>query len=203
MKKTPVKKQPLVSKYKLATLVLFIIVVVPYLLEILIFRNKIHSELTNGEWGGFFGSYLGGIISGIGTLIAVWFTTKETRAIQDKTQDNIENDRKIQRKNQRKAFTDEIAQIVSEYIMDISGYYYANRHIGEEEYKRSLAVKNYYLLKIKLNGIDISSGLTGQLEIIHNHHSHGIVQIDEFNEIIENLMDEVALFIKNYVDYEQ
>ncbi|RED83284.1 hypothetical protein [Cohnella phaseoli] len=190
------------KKYTAILIVAFMVVVLlPIILEFFIFRNKIYSSLSNGEWGGFLGSYLGGIISGIGTILAVWVTTKETRAIQNKTQDNIENDRRFQRQSQRRAFTDDIARIVSEYIADISGYYYASRH-KKDDYIRSLSVKNYYLLKIKLAGIERASDLISELELIHNHHSHGVVETEEFNNVIENLMKNLSHFTSEFIENE-
>lgn len=202
MKNIPKKNSTNIKKYTVILIVAFVVVVLlPFILEFFIFRNKIYSSLSNGEWGGFLGSYLGGIISGIGTILAVWVTTKETRAIQNKTQDNIESDRRFQRQNQRRAFTDDIARIVSEYIADISGYYYASRH-KEDDYIRSLSVKNYYLLKIKLAGIERASDLISELELIHNHHSHGVVETDEFNNVIENLMKKLSHFTREFIEIE-
>ena len=70
-----------------------VIILIPFLLEVVIFRNEAYSALTNGEWGGFLGSYIGGALGGIGTLLAVYITTKETRKIQKSTLQQIETDR--------------------------------------------------------------------------------------------------------------
>ena len=73
------------SKKKI-TMIIFIsvlvIIALPFVLEIAIFRNDVYSVLSNGEWGGFLGSYIGGALGGVGTLLAVYITTKETRKIQ-------------------------------------------------------------------------------------------------------------------------
>lgn len=181
---------------------LLVVTVLPFILELLIFRNKFYSVLTNGEWGGFLGSYLGGIISGLGTIVAVWVTTKETRAIQKNTQDNIESDREIRRRDYRRAFTGEVEKIISEYITDISGYYYANRH-KKEDYERKLSVKNYYLLKIKLNEIDEAVELIEQLELIHNNYSYGEIPPNQFNKAIDDIMKNLSQFIKNFIGQEE
>ena len=62
--------------------VVAVIIIIPLVLEHAVFRNHIYSILTNGEWASFLGSYLGGVIGGLGTLLALYFTTKETRRIQ-------------------------------------------------------------------------------------------------------------------------
>ncbi|WP_289135906.1 hypothetical protein [uncultured Brevibacillus sp.] len=49
-------------------------------------------------------------------------------AIQQQAQTNFENDKSAQLENQRKLFIADIALIVSEYITDISHYYFASRH---------------------------------------------------------------------------
>lgn len=71
-------------------------------------------------WIGFYGSFFGGIIGGTGTLLAVYFTTKETRSIQRRSENILDM-------SEKRRFSDEVAKIVAEYITDISAYYYSNR----------------------------------------------------------------------------
>lgn len=230
-------------------IVLFCSIIVPLLLEILVFRNKVPSALTNGEWGGFLGSYLGGIISGVGTLIAVYITTMETRKIQKQAQKNFDNDKRAQLENQRKMFTDDISVIVSEYITDITRYFHANRSslvIEDEKYnlnreieqkdkeikknphsiqilkneketllykrdlkekegegkshKRTIALQKYYLLKIKLDGIDLSSELMHQLNDIHNIHAHKNISVKDFENETDKLIEILTVFSKKYIE---
>lgn len=101
-----------------------VIILIPFLLEVVIFRNEAYSALTNGEWGGFLGSYIGGALGGIGTLLAVYITTKETRKIQKSTLQQIETDRELNARNERKQFTNEIAENIAKYISEISAYFY-------------------------------------------------------------------------------
>lgn len=101
--------------------------VIPFLLEFLVFRNDISSVLSNAEWAGFFGSFIGGILGGTGTLLAVYFTTKETRNIQKNMSEQIEGDRALISRRERKRFADEVAEIISKYIADISLYVYGCR----------------------------------------------------------------------------
>ena len=105
-------------------LVILVIIVVPMLLELLIFRNHVPSELTNGEWGSFLGSYIGGVFGGIGTLIAVYITTTETRKIQKNTLEQMNVDREKLEKKERKEFAEGIAGSVARYLAEINKYYY-------------------------------------------------------------------------------
>ena len=117
-------------KKKIAIIVFIsvcIVFILPFALEIFIFRNNVYSVLCNGEWGGFLGSYIGGALGGIGTLLAVYITTKETRKIQQENSVQIEDERKRNKKTERKQFADEIAKYIAIYITDISKYFYACR----------------------------------------------------------------------------
>ena len=78
-----------------------IVLMLPFALEIFIFRNNVYSVLSNGEWGGFLGSYIGGALGGIGTLLAVYITTKETRKTQQENSAQIESERKRNEKTER------------------------------------------------------------------------------------------------------
>lgn len=75
-------------KIVLIVIVLFVILFlgIPLVLEMVVFGYKHPSYITNGEWVGFLGSYLGGIIGGGTTLLAIYFTTKETRRIERENQ---------------------------------------------------------------------------------------------------------------------
>lgn len=63
-----------------------IAIVLPIILEVLIFKNSIPSTLTNGEWSSFLGSYIGGIFGGMATLIAVLLSINMNTKIQYKIQ---------------------------------------------------------------------------------------------------------------------
>lgn len=122
------------SKKKIAIIIFIsisIIVVLPFALEIIIFRNDIYSVLGNAEWSSFLGSYIGGALGGIGTLLAVYITTKETRKIQQENSMQIEDERRRNEKKERKQFTDEIAKDVATYITDISKYFYASHALKQ------------------------------------------------------------------------
>lgn len=113
------------SKVKIWLIVIAFIVLtftIPLFLEYVIYRNDIYSVMPNSDWSGFFGSFLGGILGGIGTLLAVYITTYETRKIQEETQE-------LSLKVARKGFTDKVAEVVSEYITDISDFAYSAREM--------------------------------------------------------------------------
>ena len=78
-------------KYKKYIMYLFVcllfIVLIPILLEFIIFRNNFYSPVSNEGWASFFGSFFGGIIGGIMTLLGVILTI-------DFTQKNIQREKK-------------------------------------------------------------------------------------------------------------
>jgi gas vesicle protein len=169
------------SKKKIA-LIIFIsiifIAVLPFALELIIFRNDIYSVLSNGEWGGFLGSYIGGALGGIGTLLAVYITTKETRKIQQENSSQIEDEKIRNEKKERKQFADTIAEDIAMYITDISKYFYACRaleqlHNKENELNNELhnvdykiGAKHTALKKINIvNGGDTDECLFVQNEL--------------------------------------
>ncbi len=119
----------------------FIVMILPYALEVFIFRNNVYSVLSNGEWGGFLGSYIGGALGGIGTLLAVFITTKETRKIQRENSAQIENEKRRNEKKERKKFVDEIAKDIATYITDISNYFYACRVLERLHYEEQMLNK--------------------------------------------------------------
>lgn len=111
---------------------------------------------------------MGGIIGGIGTLIAVIFTTHETRKIQNESNDKREKDKldveyirrsdiERDKKKERKAFTDSIVDSVGIYMTHIYVYFY-NSWIIESNSEQ--LVNNLYELKkvreeiIRLDGIN-------------------------------------------------
>ncbi|WXR60283.1 hypothetical protein WG909_08130 [Peptostreptococcaceae bacterium AGR-M142] len=83
-KKTNTNKNKLVSE---CTKNLFIIIliltgmsfIIPFFLEIFVYRNQYNSTLNNAELASFLGSFLGGIIGGGMTLITMIYSIKETR----------------------------------------------------------------------------------------------------------------------------
>lgn len=101
--------------------------VTPFILEWVVFRSNIYSAIDNGDWASFLGSFLGGIVGGIGTLIAVYFTTNQTRKIQEKNEEKLNDEIKLRQRKERKEFADEIAILVSKYIADVKRH---NKNLG-------------------------------------------------------------------------
>ncbi len=134
------------SKKKI-TMIIFIsvlvIIALPFVLEIAIFRNDVYSVLSNGEWGGFLGSYIGGALGGVGTLLAVYITTKETRKIQQENSTQIKTEQERNEKKDRKQFADEIAKDIAKYIANISKYFYANRALERLDKDRDKLDKEF------------------------------------------------------------
>lgn len=133
VKEMSLRKNSVCEIQYIITVFVIIAIVLPILLEYIIFRNSIVSVLSNGEWSSFLGSFLGGIIGGVGTLMAVYITTKETRNIQEETNNSIEADRKARRWSEKKEFVNQITIFMGEYIADISAWFYANRFVERLE----------------------------------------------------------------------
>lgn len=141
------------SKKRIAIIVfasVFIVMILPYALEVFIFRNNVYSVLSNGEWSGFLGSYIGGALGGIGTLLAVFITTKETRKIQRENSAQIENEKRRNEKKERKQFADEIAKDIATYITDISNYFYACRALEQLHNKEQRLNNELYNVECKI-----------------------------------------------------
>lgn len=67
------------NKHKIQLLILgslVVVVILPVLLDIVVFGNSIASNLTNGEWAGFLGSYIGALLGGVATLTGIYLTIR-------------------------------------------------------------------------------------------------------------------------------
>lgn len=97
MKESNKKRKNLILIIKILILIcLFLILLVglPYIINREIIGNDFFSKASNDGWVSFWGSYLGGMIGGVGTLIAVYFTIKDSKKQLDyhkKKQKKIEN----------------------------------------------------------------------------------------------------------------
>lgn len=112
------------SAIVLITILWIIIIGCPIFLEFFVFRNDFYSVLSNGEWGGFLGSFIGGIIGGVGTLLAVYFSVRETQKIQRISDNQRIQDKREEVLSEHKKFADEIGVYVAKYITDINKYFY-------------------------------------------------------------------------------
>lgn len=57
---------------------IFLIIVIPIIVDWLIIGNNIPSNITNSDWVNFLGGYIGAILGGIGSLIGIVWTIKFT-----------------------------------------------------------------------------------------------------------------------------
>lgn len=157
-------------------IILFLLIVLmPVLLEFLIFRNNFGSVLDNGTWANFLGGYIGGVLGGISTLIAVYISTKETRRIQSDNYQQFIEEKKYREKQERKKFADEIVKDISKYITDLSNYFYNCR-------KLNYLIAQRDKTKIQLLGLE-----TMPLYLDSVKHQIGFLrmEIDELNRNIE------------------
>lgn len=67
---------------KLFFTIFAVIIIIPVLLELAIFRNKIYSPVSNDGWAGFFGAYVGAIIGAITTYAMVNLEIKNNENIR-------------------------------------------------------------------------------------------------------------------------
>lgn len=93
---------------KKTIVILILIILTILIITKVIVESTVISKASNDGWLSFIGSFAGGCIGGIGTLLAVYFTTKQTREMQQR------NDRKNKAK--------EIENKVSIFIADITEY---------------------------------------------------------------------------------
>lgn len=198
-KYTEVNQMQKKSTVTIIVVALCFVVVVPFLLEFLVFRNNIFSVLSNGEWGGFLGSYIGGALGGIGTLLAVYITTKETRKIQKDTLQRMEQDRETNMRNERKRFTDEIAETIAKYIAEISVYFYGCRALERLDNDKRDAKKELSLIESEIQRLY-------SLEQQNDDISHIEVEINQLKQKesmqkskIENIEKDIAIHRVNRI----
>ena len=73
-------------KYKKYILIcLSVILIIPALLEFIVFKNRFSSIVSNDGWMSFFGSFFGGIIGGLLTLLGVWITIKNEYKLHEES----------------------------------------------------------------------------------------------------------------------
>lgn len=67
---------------KVIIALIFVIIMVPLLLQFVIFDNSIPSAVSNEGWAGFFGAYIGAIIGAVTTYITVNLEIKNNERIR-------------------------------------------------------------------------------------------------------------------------
>jgi hypothetical protein len=114
--------------YVIICIIVFAIVV-PVLYQLCIVGNNVYSSWDDTVWGGFLGSLWGGSIGGIGTLIAVYFTTNETRKIQKDSMNERYIDKQEKERRDRKSYTDGIIEYVAKYVTNINKEFVDSRAV--------------------------------------------------------------------------
>lgn len=130
-------------------LLLLLLIFIPLILNEFIFDNDYVTKVSNDAWASFFGSYIGGAIGGVGTLIAMYITLQHT-------QKQILESQNKDKRSERKKKSDEIVNLVADYLSDISVYYDSvERYIKKknklkgkkEEYEELLRVWNQFRIE--------------------------------------------------------
>ena len=111
-------------KYKKYILIcLFAILIIPALLEFIVFKNRFGSIVSNDGWMSFFGSFFGGIIGGIMTLIGVIITIENNKKEKEDTLMRESYPKfDLFLKQTDTIFSDEIAKDETINIIDTNGW---------------------------------------------------------------------------------
>lgn len=69
-------------KVKFLILILIVAVIIPIVLELVVFRNRIYSSVSNEGWAGFLGGYIGALIGAFTTYITVNLEIKNNEKVR-------------------------------------------------------------------------------------------------------------------------
>ena len=180
------------------------------------FRN-LYKIPVESDLIGLLGNIFSGIIGGVGTIIAVILSISKT--------DEIQRLHELEyKKDKQQLFSNEIMDLISKYITDISGYYYSCRRqillqnrldTTEDEFEktklkieleklrinRSIAIECRYSLILRLQDNKLAEELLINLNSVHNKISTNIdIQENIFDQHIENLIVITYNFCRNYID---
>lgn len=153
---------------------------------------------NNSTWWTIVSALIAGGIGGAGTLVAVIFTTLQTRQVQKEAQ--IEAKKKA-----KKEFTDELAKLISKYISCISIYYTSrNTH---KTVDRVIPVEICSLIHIKLEDISeqkkYAKELLDQLDLVHNSSVTNMTSAEFCGKLLPKLLQKTKTFINHYLSDEQ
>lgn len=171
--------------------VLAVIALIPWGIEVWIFRNNIYSVIGNKEWASFLGSYVGGAIGGIGTLLAVVITTNQTRAIQKKNEQQITEDRDAKKKDDRRNFINSVIEDVAKFLTDNSAYKEEVELLNERKRKIAKFEKDLLETRNELN----------KKRILLTHRGKNMQLEDEIAQLesVEKTMQETIIAEKQYI----
>lgn len=156
-------KKALVQNKKM---LVFFLLVVPLGIHAL-YKFSLGPEFAEGAFNagdllGFYGEVLGGFV----TLLVLWFTTDETRKIQQKTEQQLEDERQERNREQRRIFVNSVIEDVSKVLANLSHCKDSRLKIKECEkrigkYEKDLAQIRFQLAQSRKN----SSNPTAQAAI--------------------------------------
>ena len=170
-----------------------VVLLIPILLQYIVFANSIISNTSNDGWASFFGSYIGSILGGGMTLVAVLISIQESKRIQ------YENE-KLQKRKERIEFCDKVVELVGRYCADISKYFYDCK-LNTGNANRIVSVECFFTLKIKLENIDAAKNLVKELAYVHNKvMQYKTMDGGAMDELIDKLRRVTTEFIDGYVN---
>ena len=177
-----------------------------------LYKIPVESDLI-----GLLGNISSGIIGGVGTIIAVILSISKT--------DEIQRLHELEyKKDKQQLFSNEIMDLISKYITDISGYYYSCRRqillqdrldntkdefektklkieLEKLRINRSIAIECRYSLILRLQDNKSAEELLRYLNKVHNEISvDEDIKEKEFNDHINNLIVITYNFCRDYVD---
>lgn len=105
------------------------------------------------DWIGFLGSFVGTLIGAVITLLVLHNTLKNNKKNLEMT---IKNNKELQSQTIRRDFINEITELISKYVTDITRYFYENK-VKEKKENKLKSLTNKMLMTIKENKSDSTS----------------------------------------------
>ena len=171
-----------------------ILLILPLLLNELIFDNGYITQVSNDAWAGFFGSYIGGAIGGIGTLVAVYITVRQNQKQIIDAEEKEKKKRRIEEAN-------EIATLVAAYLSDLQIYIAKEKECDDMFSK--LGDRFYYkelLQQFKaLRENDNFSGFYSYINILEEHN----ISVEYPKHFIDGYLGVLPCEDTLYNDYEK
>lgn len=184
--------------------------VIGTLLAIFVVECSVPSKAGNDGWLGFLGGVSGSMISGLISFYILYLDRQKSEEIQENNRRETNNLQKEHRKEfeyqVRKQFIDNIASNVARYITSIHSYFDCQYFNTNKDTNRVIAVEEYYILVIKLEGIPQANALLTSLNKIHKEYcffdpdNKRLAQRKRFDIEITTLKDETSKFIKSYLE---